>query len=161
MTRFAWLLLPLLSTSCLSDILGGSMGADRTSNWYETGVVRKPREELARNVKELLLRHGFQTAEFDAANERVETSWDVRLSTLWREGYRTKVEVEILPGDLGGFNVRVRSTMEINDNEKSPAIPERARWVGAGVSDKHKSRIPDTAIKINTLLKNRFFGLNP
>jgi len=156
--------LPVLALSLMASCsgwLGGSMYADRTSEWYETGTVRKSREDIARTVRELLLRQGYQTAEFDPAQERAETAWDAHYSTRWREGFRTKMEAEILPVASGGFNVRVRSTMEINDNDSSASIPERAKWVGAGVSEKHRDHIPDQAIRVHTLLKNRFFGLNP
>jgi hypothetical protein len=132
--------------------------AERTSDWYETGPVRKSKDDVARTVRELILRQGYQTPEFDS--DRLETSWETRLATRWREGYRTKLEAEILPAESGGFNVRIRSTMEINENQSNPAIPERAEWVGAGISEKHKVRIPEPAIKIQTQLKNRFFGLN-
>ena len=111
-------------------------------------------------MRELILRQGYQTPEFDPS-DRLETSWETRIATRWREGYRTKLEAEILPAESGGFNVRIRSTMEINENQTNPAIPERADWVGAGISEKHKVRIPEPAIKIQTQLKNRFFGLNP
>lgn len=161
MTRSAWLLLPLLGACSMSDMLSGAMGADKTSEWYETGTVLKPRADIVASVRQLLLRQGYPTAEFDPGQERVETGWDTHYSTRWREGYRTKVEAEIVPAGSGGFNVRVRSTMEINDNENQAGIPERARWVGAGVSERHKVRIPDAAIKLQTQLKNRFFGLNP
>ena len=157
MNRITWMILPLLS-AC-SGWIGGSMVAEHTSDWYETGQVRKSREEIARTVRELLLRQGYQTAEFDAAQERAETCWDIRISSRWREGTRTKLEAEILPVASGGFNVRVRSTLELNDNDSG--VPERAQWVGAGVSDKHRPHIPDQAIKVQMLLKNRFFGMNP
>jgi hypothetical protein len=159
MKRIAWMVLPLLA-GC-GEFIGGSMGAEATSNWYETGQVRKNRDEILRIVRELFLRQGYLTAEIDAEQERIETSWDARYSPRWREGYRTKLEAEILPLAAGGFNIRVRSSMEVNDNMNSAAIPERAKWVGAGVSEKHKPHIPDMAIKVHTLLKNRFFGLNP
>jgi hypothetical protein len=133
--------------------------AERTSDWYETGPVRKSKDDVARTVRELILRQGYQTPEFDTS-DRLETSWEMRLATRWREGYRTKLEAEIIPAEAGGFNVRIRSTMEINENLSNPAIPERAEWVGAGISEKHKVRIPEPAIKIQTQLKNRFFGLN-
>jgi len=161
MNRIAWMVLPLLTLGACSGFLGGSLGAESTSDWYETGQVRKSRDELIQVVRELLLRQGYLIAELDASQERVETSWDARYSTRWREGYRTKLEAEILPRASGGFNVRIRSTMELNDNDNSAAIPERAKWVGAGVSEKHKPHIPDQAIKVHMLLKNRFFGLNP
>ena len=152
------LLLLLLLAGCGQSAWG--LMADKTSDWYETGQVRKSKEDIARMVRELILRQGYQTPEFDASG-RLETSWENRLATRWREGYRTKLEAEILPAEAGGFNVRVRCTMEINENTSQPAIPERAEWVGAGISEKHKVRIPEPAIKIQTQLKNRFFGLNP
>ena len=157
MKPYAILLLTLLG-GCGQSAWG--LMADRTSDWYETGPVRKSKEDVARTVRELILRQGYQTPEFDTAN-RLETAWETRMAVQWREGYRTKLEAEILPAEAGGFNVRIRSTMEVNENQSQPAIPERAQWVGAGVSDRHKSRIPEPAIKIQTQLKNRFFGLNP
>src|SRR5690242_20247731 len=106
MIRFAWMVLPLLA-AC-SGFIGGSMGAERTSDWYETGPVRKTREEIVRVVRELLLRQGYQTAEFDAAQQTAETCWDARYSPRWREGVRTRLEAQVLPLAEGGFNVRVR-----------------------------------------------------
>ena len=161
MNRSSWIVLPLLALCSCSGFLGGSMGAESISEWYETGQVRKNRDEIVRIVRELLLRQGYLTAEFDPAQQRAETCWDAHYSPRWREGYRTKLEAEILPLASGGFNIRIRSTMEVNDNDSSAAIPERAKWVGAGVSEKHKPHIPDQAIKVHTLLKNRFFGMNP
>lgn len=157
MNRSAVLLLALLG-GCGQSVWG--LAADSTSEWYETGQVRKPKSDIARTVRELILRQGYQTPEFDADN-RLETAWDTHLATRWREGFRSKLEVEIVPYETGGFNVRVRSHMEVNENEHQPAIAERAKWVGAGISEKHKVRIPEPAIKIQTQLKNRFFGLNP
>jgi hypothetical protein len=157
MDRTAVLLLALLA-GCGQTPWG--LMADRTSDWYETGQVRKSKADIARTVRELILRQGYQTPEFDV-EDRLETAWDVRLATRWREGVRSKLEAEILPHESGGFNVRVRCTMEVNENQSQPGIAERAQWVGAGVSEKHKVRIPEPAIKIQTQLKNRFFGLNP
>jgi hypothetical protein len=160
MKRFACLLLPLLCACSMHESPFGLM-ADRTSDWYETGPVRKPREEIARTIRELLLRQGYVTTEFEGGSERIETGWDAHLSPRWREGYRTKVDAEILPAGPGAWNVRVRSSMELNDNVVHPSSAEQATWVGAGISDKHKPDIPGPAIKLHTLLKNRFFGLNP
>jgi len=157
MNRIIWMVLPFLS-GCTGWI-GGSMYTERTSDWYETGQVRKSRDEVVRVVREVLLRQGYRTLEFDASEAQAETGWDVHYSTMWREGIRTRLQAEILPMASGGFNVRVRCTMEINDNDSG--VPERAQWVGAGVSDKHRPHIPDQAIKVQMLLKNRFFGMNP
>lgn len=157
MKHNAGILLVLLA-GCGQSIWG--LNAERTSEWYETGPVRKSKEDIAHTVRELILRQGYQTPEFDA-DSRLETAWETRMAVQWREGYRTKLEAQIVPAEAGGFNVRIRSTMEVNENQSQPAIPERAHWVGAGVSEKHKTRIPEPAIKIHTQLKNRFFGLNP
>jgi hypothetical protein len=162
MNRVAWMVWPLLTLSLSScGLIGGSLAAERASDWYETGQVKKSREEIVRVLRELILRQGYLTAEFDPEQQRGESSWDTHFSVRWREGFRTKVEAEILPLPSGGFNVRVRSLMELNDNDSTPIAPERAQWVGAGVSDKHKIHIADQALKLHTLLKNRFFGMNP
>ena len=110
--RYAALL--VLLAGCGQSAWG--LMAERTSEWYETGPVRKPKDDVARTVRELILRQGYQTPEFDAAN-RLETAWETRMAVQWRESYRTKLEAEILPAESGGFNVRIRSTMEVNENQ--------------------------------------------
>jgi hypothetical protein len=160
MNRWALLFLPLLAgcTTTISDAFHGGAWVKR-SDWFETGEVRKPREEIARTVREQLLRQGFTPPEFDQ-DQRLETPWDVHVSPRFREGYRTKIEAEIVPVGAGGYNVRVRSTMEIDNSDHSGMI-ETADWIGAGASEKHKARISDEAVKLNSTLKLRFFGLNP
>jgi hypothetical protein len=159
MSRLTVLLLALLPgcSFTVSDVFnGGAMS--KTSDWMETGDVRKSREEIARTLRELLLRQGFTTPEI--IDDRLETAWDVHMSPRFREGYRSKVEAEIVPLGSGGFNVRVRSTLEINNSE-NPDILQRVDWIGAGASEKHKAHIADEALKLNSTLKLRFFGLNP
>lgn len=160
MSRFACLLPALLAACSLHQTPFGLM-AERTSAWYETGPVPKPRDEIARTVRDIMIRHGYQVPDFDAASGQVATGWDTHLSTLWRAGYRTMVEAEILPLEAGRFNVRIRSTMEINDNSHNPAIEDQAFWVAAGVLDKNKELIPAPALRLQAQLKIRFFGLNP
>ena len=161
MNRSTGVLLLLLLGGCSFNDLGAGLMMDKTSDWFHTGQIKKSREDIARTVRELITRQGYVTPDFDASAERIETTWDTHLSVRYREGYRTKIEAEILPVEAGGFNVRVRSTMEINDNDNQVSDPERARWVGAGVSERHKSHIPEPAMKLNLMLKYRFFGLNP
>jgi hypothetical protein len=157
MNRLA-LVLPLVLWGCtISDIYHGG-ALVKTSSWYDTGEVRKSRDEIARTVRELLLRQGYGGTDFEG--DALETPWDTHLSPLFREGYRTKVEARIVPLASGGFNVRVRSTMEIN-NSQSGTMAEQADWIGAGASEKHKDRIADDAVKLHSMLKMRFFGLNP
>lgn len=160
MSRWMLPLLALLAgcqAPTLSDIFNGG-AASKTSEWMETGEVRKSREEIARTVCEQLLRQGYPASEF--VDDRIETPWDVHDSPRFREGYRTKIEAEILPQSSGGFNVRVRSTMEIN-NSQNTSGSGRIDWIGAGASEKHKDHIGDEALKLKSTLKLRFFGLNP
>jgi hypothetical protein len=157
MSRWTVLFLAFVAGCTVSDILHGGATV-KTSDWLETGEVRKSREDVARTVREQLLRLGYPPTEF--VDDRLETPWDVHLSPRFREGYRTKVEAEILPLGSGGFNVRVRSTMEIN-NSQAVVSAEKADWIGAGASEKHKAHIADEAVKLNSTLKLRFFGLNP
>ena len=156
MSRLTLLLLALVAGCTISDIVHGGATV-KTSDWLETGGVRKSREDVTRTVRALLLRLGYSTGEF--ADDRLETPWDVHPSPRFREGYRTKIEAEILSLGSGGFNVRVRSTMEINNSQN--ANLEKADWIGAGASEKHKAHIADEAVKIHSTLKLRFFGLNP
>ena len=157
------LMLPLLAflagcqVTSLSDVFNGG-AASKTSSWMETGEVRKSRAEVARTVREQLVRQGYPESDF--VDDRIETPWDVHDSPRFREGYRTKVEAEILPLGTGGFNVRVRSTMEINNSQSTSAYG-KADWIGAGASEKHKDHISDEALKLQSTLKLRFFGLNP
>lgn len=154
----AWLLLPLLG-ACAADELSG-LGANRTSDWYQTGQVKKSHEDLARTVRDLIARQGYNTPDFDARKGWIESEWDVSLSPRYREGIRTKIQAEIVPMDQGGYNVRVRSWMEINNASINPTDPARAVWIGAGVSDKHKDHVADPALKLITTLRLRLFGLN-
>jgi hypothetical protein len=161
MMRFACIVLPFVSGCLVNQIMSFGLGAERTSDWYETPAIRKPRAEIASVVRELIVRQGYETPGFDPEAGHIETAWDTHLSPLWREGTRSMIETEIVPTDAGGFIVRVRSSLEVNDNSWSPAMADRAQWVGAGVSDRQKPRIPEPAIKLHASLKLRFFGLNP
>jgi hypothetical protein len=158
MKRIALLVLSLLS-GCAADEISG-IGAARSSSWYETGQVKKPRADLARTVRELMARQGYNTPDFDAKNSWIETDWQVSLSPRYREGYRTKIQAEIVPLGENGYNIRVCSWMEINNASINPTDPERAVWIGAGVSDKHKDHIAEPALKLFSMLRLRLFGLN-
>jgi hypothetical protein len=160
MNRLAFLLLLPLGGCVVSDFTAGALAANRCSRWFETGQVRKPREDLARTVRELLTRQGYNTPNFDASSPYIETNWEVNLSPRFREGTRIKLEIEILDLDAGGFNVRTRSWFEVNNEMQHPTDPERAVWVGAGVSDKHRDHIPEPAMRFHSMLQLRLFGLN-
>ena len=158
MKQVGLLALALLA-GCVTDEISG-MGARRVSSWYDTGQVKKPREDLARTVREMMARQGYNVPDFNEKKGWIESDWVVSLSPRYREGYRTKIQAEIEPMDDGGYNVRVRSWMEINNASINPSDPERAVWIGAGVSDKHKDRIAEPALKLFSTLRLRLFGLN-
>ena len=159
MKRVAPFALTLLAGCIVSEIAAGA-GASRTSPWYETGQVQKPRTDLARTIRELITRNDYQTPDFDANADTIETSWNTQMSPRFRESFRSKLEIEIVALPNGGFNVRTRSWMEVNNNSTHPSDPDQADWVGAGVADRHKDRINEPAMKFHSMLKLRLFGLN-
>lgn len=151
-------LLPLLGGCWFLEVAAPLTGS--TSDWYETGSVRKPRREIYDLVVSTAKRQGFRVSARDPEFLWMETDWDVHLSTHWREGFRTKLEVELVPEDRGSVNVRVRSRREINDNAKNPVIEGQAMWIPAGMSEKQKARIPEPAMRLHQSLKLTFFGFN-
>lgn len=148
------------SSGVVTDFQAGGLAANRVSGWFETGQVLKPREDLARTIRELLTRQGYAVLNFDEKADRIETEWNVQLSPRFREGTRTKIEVKIESLDRGGFDVFSRSWFEINNEMQNPSNPEKAVWIGASVSDKHKDRIPEPAMRFHSMLRLRLFGLN-
>jgi hypothetical protein len=138
----------------------GAAGANRTSPWYETGSVTKPREDLAKTVREIVVKCGYPDPDIDVRTETFTTDWVVQLSPRWREGFRSRLEIEIVPLGGGAYNVRSRSWMEVNNNSVAPSDPNKAEWVGAGVTDRHSDRIPEQGLKFYNMLKFRLFGLN-
>ena len=158
MNRIAPFALALLAGCIVNEIAAGA-GASRTSPWYETGEVRIARADLIRTIRDLITRNDYVTSKFDADANPIETDWDVHMSPHFRQSFRSKLEIELVPTP-GGFNVRTRSWMEINNNSPHPSDPDRAEWVGAGVSDRHEDRINEPAMRFHSMLKIRLFGFN-
>jgi hypothetical protein len=148
-----------LLAGCVQDI-AGAVGANRTSPWYETGDVLKSRDELTKMVRELIDRCGYKVPESQENGDYFVTEWDTRMSPHWRESFRSKLEIEIVSSGNGQFNVHTRSWMEVNNNMVAPSDPNKAEWVGAGVTDRHKDRINEPALRFHNMLKFRLFGLN-
>lgn len=158
MSRWIVACLPLFG-GCAIETALSDMGARESSDWYESGKVEKSREDIARTVRDLMTRQGYQAPDFDASSPKIVSAWDTHLSTRFREGIRTMIEAEILPVESGGFNVRIRSTMEVNDNDNQCNIAERAKWIPAGAVDKWKPHIPEPAMRLITMIRYRFFGM--
>jgi hypothetical protein len=155
------MILPFLGGCFINQVTSFGIMAERTSAWYETGAVQKPLPEITRTVHEAILRQGYSTPNFDDRAVWIETSWNTDMSPMFRESVRSMIEVEIVPVDKNSYNVRVRSSVEVNDSSSHPGDAALASWVGAGVCDKQKPRIPEAAIQLHSILKLRFFGFNP
>lgn len=148
----------LCLAACSPDNLAGSWRPNRVSDWYETGRVMKPKREILSAVRETIIRQGFTIEDYDETSGVITSAWNVQLSSRFREGTRSMVEAEVLPED-DAFNVRVRSYLDVNNEDKNPSIPEKATWIAAGISEKHKDRIANAAIRLQSQLKLKLIGL--
>lgn len=157
MVRIAWILLVFPAGCFWAETLRPLAAA--SSAWHEVGPVRRPLEEITRAARLDLVRAGYQIPDFDPAARWMETDWDVHLSSIWREGFRTKVEVEFEEAAAGETLVRIRSYREINEDNMSPLILAKAKWVGASVDAKQAPLIPEPAMRLQQQLKIKFFGL--
>lgn len=159
MRRFAGflLLLPLLGGCFWAETLRPLAAA--SSDWYEVGPVPKSLEEITEAIRYYLARARYPLPSIAPGAREFETGWDTRLSSHWREGYRTKVEIELPAQADGSTLVRIRSYREYNDEHRFPLSEEKASWVGASIEDKQAPLIPEPAIKLQQQLKVRFFGL--
>ncbi|MBI2899289.1 MAG: hypothetical protein HYY17_03840 [Planctomycetes bacterium] len=104
----------------------------------------KPFDEVWRAVTATLEKKGFRLHVQDKASGRIVTEWTVRLYPAWREGRRERLEIEILPVPSRPeprHKLRVRSTREVNDNEKSPMSEKDASWAYAGGNDEARDHI--------------------
>ena len=141
-------LLPLALAGCLvPEVFGTSV-----SEWHVVGPVRRPPEEVVQITRDTLAR-SYRLLPAEPGQARVETDWEVHLSSHWREGYRTKVEAEFERHDSGGILVKIRSYREINDNARNPTVPEQAKWIAAEVDEKHKDKVSEPAVRLRQLLK--------
>lgn len=157
MARFAWAPLLALGGCSMGGALGTLMGA--ASDWYEVGPVRKPLPELMETTRLYLVQSGYVVTRMDAVERWLQTEWDVHLNTHWREGFRTKVDVEFPEQPDGSTLIRIRSSREVNTEDVAPMQADRARWMSAATDDKQKPLIPEPAIKLRQQLKIKFFGL--
>ena len=150
------LLAPLGGCWMPSYVIGSS-----SSEWYEVPPVSKPPAEVAKMARDLLLRQGFRLMPEVPGETRAETEWDVHLSSHWRDGFRSKVEVAVEKADDGRTRTLVRSFREVNENAKNPSIPEQAIWGNASLDEKHAPKIGEPAIRVHQLLKLKLEGLSP
>ncbi len=157
MRRLAWALIPLAGGCFWAETLRPL--APASSDWYEVGPVRKPVDEVMKAAHFYLVRSGYVIPAYNPADLWFETSWDTHMSSHWREGFRTKVEVEFEEQANGSTLARIRSYREYNEESKQPMIEEKAKWIGASVEEKQVPLIPEPAIKLQQQLKMKFIGL--
>jgi hypothetical protein len=133
--------------------------ASNSSDWVEIPNVAKPPEEVVRLAREVLSRQGYTLLPQTAGELGFESDWDVHLSSHWRDGFRTKVEVRVeAAGAPGRSRVRIRDRREFNDEAKNPMNPAAAAWMGATVDDKHNRKLGEPAMRVRQLLKLKLEG---
>lgn len=154
MRTLLWAVLPLAGGCFMYDLSSPVLGAS-TSDWYEVAPVTRPVPQVMEVARDAVRRSGFTLLPSDTT-DRIFTEWIVQLSSHWREGFRTKLEVEVVKLEPGpGVKVRVRGIREINENAKDPTSAPQAHWINAGLDDKQKERIPEFALRVHQVLKLR------
>ena len=153
MHRTLWAALPLAGGCFLLDVTSPVLGTS-ASDWYEVAPVTKPVPQVMEIARETVRRAGFTLLPADTT-DRIFTEWLVQLSSHWREGFRTRLELEVVRPDGGGLTVRVRGIREINDDARAPASPAQAHWINASLDDKQKEKIPESALRVHQILRMR------
>ncbi len=137
----------------LTPFLAGSTCGTFGGEWIDTGSVHRSHEDVWTTCLSILRdKQGFQIEEQDRTAGRITTKWKTQLAPIFREGTRVKTEIEILPVEGGGYNIRVRCPHEVNNNSKNPMSLNDADWVPAGGED-------NLAMRIKTLLRMKLRGI--
>lgn len=154
MRSFLWVALSLPGGCFMYDLSSPVLGTN-THDWYEVAPVTKPLPEVLEIAREAVRRSGFTLLPPDTTS-RIFTEWIVQLNSHWREGFRTKLEVEVVKREAGGgLAVRIRGVREINEDAKYPTNPARAHWINASLDDKQKEKIPEYAMRVHLVLKRK------
>ncbi len=138
----------------ITPLLLGSTCGIKESVWIETGPVHRPFETVWKTCLSLLKEtQGYEIEIQSREKGRISTKWKTQMAPMFREGKRTRTELEIVETGGGGYSIRVRCPFEINNNSKNPMSVKNADWVPAGGQE-------DLAIRIKTLLKMKLRGMN-
>lgn len=143
---------PLLVAGCSMASVTAPVLGTAYSDWYEVEPVMKPLPVVMEIARTEVQHAGF-TLLPDDGTSRIYTEWIVQLSGHWREGFRTQLEVEVVPRQPRGFKVRVRGIREVNDAMRNSGKLDAAEWINASLADKQKPLIPEYAIRVSQILK--------
>lgn len=152
MRKAAPVLLALLAGCWMPSYIVGTACSD----WYDIPPTSKPAAEVVRHAREIVTRQGYRLV--PAGPATVLSDWDVHLSSHWREGFRTRVEVEVEATPDGRSRARVRSYREVNENGRNPMVIEDAVWGNASLDEKQKNKMGEPALRIRQLLKVKLEG---
>jgi uncharacterized lipoprotein len=152
------LLIPLSGGCFFMDVAEPMIGSG-AGDWLETGAVLRPRDELLQAAREAAFRQGYRVPETETRPEGFTTDWITSYSSHWREGHRTRLQVEAVPAEPRGINVRIRSFREFNDEARQPMVPEKAQWRGAATDEKQKQKVNEPALRLRQVLKLKYFGI--
>jgi hypothetical protein len=109
MRNLLWMFLPLVGGCFVLNAATPVLGTKAVSDWYEVTPVLKPVPEALKVAREIVHRAGFALPPADGT-DRFETEWLTELSTHWRQGFRSKLEVEV---------VKFRSVLEGGERDQS------------------------------------------
>jgi len=126
------------------------------------GYTHRHSERVAtfavRLAREVLGRQGYTLLPATPGALGLESDWDVHLSSHWRDGFRTKIEVYVDSPAPGRSLVRIRDRREFNDDAKNPMNGAAASWTGASLDEKHKRKLGEPAMRVRQLLKLKLEG---
>ena len=145
--------LPLLGGCFLLNVTAPVLGTSASSDWYEISPVARPAPEVMEIARETVRRSGFALLPPDGT-DRIFTEWRVELSAHWRQGFRAKLELELVKLEgTPGLKLRVRGFRDVNDNSRNPSNAADAEWIEATFDEKQKDRIGEFAMKVHQILK--------